>query len=118
MNEYSGSSKFLHYGGAGFAATNRIFQPGDSQGAASGRPGVDNITQDAVEIQIMFAVLLLAHHAADTGASGECYLRAQQMLRQQTDPAKTITAAQIYEPVDPFSRRPAPPTRRWTHQCA
>jgi hypothetical protein len=103
MIEYSGSSRYphseLHYGGAGFAATNgTFFTPGD------GRSAVDDIAQDAMEMQIMFAVLLLAHHAADTGSSGECYVRAQQMLRQQTDPNETITPALIYEPVDRFNR--------------
>jgi hypothetical protein len=103
---YAGRSAHPHaellYSGAGFAATPRIFQPGEQDSAKlklDQVPGADQIYQDAVEVQLMILVWLLAQHAVDAGASGECYLRAQQLLRQQTGPDQAITAAQIFAPV-------------------
>jgi hypothetical protein len=102
---YSGLSEQphaeLHHDGSGFAATGRLYAPAGDSGMtdAAANARADKIHQDAMEIQILALVLFLAHHAADTGASGECLLRAQQLLLQQTDPGRTITPGQMCEPV-------------------
>jgi hypothetical protein len=103
--EYAGQSARphteLHYDGAGFGATCRLYSPAGDNSMIDGAQNVDadKIHQDAMEIQILALVLLLAHHAVDTGASGECLLRAHQLLRQQTGPDRAVTPAQMCEPV-------------------
>jgi hypothetical protein len=96
----------LHRDGSGFGATWRLFEPAsDNSFDAAANALADKIRQDAMEIQILGLILLLAHHAVDTGARGECILRAQQLLVQQTDPRHTIGPGQMTEPTS-FTGRP------------
>jgi hypothetical protein len=104
--QYAGRSSHphaeLHYDGAGFGATPRIYYPPDDQARRQmldGDPKAYKILQDAMEIQILDLVLFLAHHTVDTGASGECLLRAQQLILEQTGPIREITPAQMFEPI-------------------
>jgi hypothetical protein len=107
-NQYNGQSAHphaeLHHDGSGFGATPRLYSPagGASTIDAAEDAKADKIHQDAMEIQMLSLVLMLAHHAVDTGASGECLLRAQQLLAQQTGPDRAITPAQMAEPINWF----------------
>jgi hypothetical protein len=102
--QYEGRSAYphaeLHYDGSGFGGTWRLFEPAGQSDIISGHHDVaaDKILQDAMELQILALVLFLARHAVDTGAMGECQLRAQQLLRQQTGLEQPITPAQMCEP--------------------
>ena len=58
----------LHYDGTGFAATNAMTKMLETKG--SGDPP-DDIQQDGLETVLLELLLMLGHHAADTGASGE-----------------------------------------------
>jgi Putative DNA-binding domain len=93
----------LHYDGSGFGSTWRLYEPagtspGNSDLDSRHNPDADKIFQDAMEIQILALVFFLARHAVDTGAAGECLLRAQQLLRQQTGPDHVLTPAEMCEP--------------------
>jgi hypothetical protein len=102
---YAGRSEHphaeLHYDGAGFAATDRDHKlAGDETLIGAGRrPNADAILQDALEIQLLALLWMLAQHAADTGAAGELLVRAHQLLSQQTGPDRAVTPAQMWEPV-------------------
>jgi hypothetical protein len=91
----------LHYDGPGFAATDRDHKlAGDSALIDAGRDDrADAILQDALEVQLLSLLWMLAQHAADTGAAGELLVRAHQLLRQQTGPDRVVTPAQMLEPV-------------------
>jgi hypothetical protein len=102
---YAGRSEHphaeLHYDGAGFAATGRDHKPaGDSMLINAGKDErADAILQDALEVQLLALLWMLAQHAAYTGASGELLVRVHQLLRQQTGPDRAVTSAQMWEPV-------------------
>jgi hypothetical protein len=100
----------LHYDGSGFGSTWRLYEPAGTSAPNSAidsnhNVDADKIFQDAMEIQILALVLFLARHAVDTGAAGECLLRAQQLLRQQTGPDHALTPAQMCEPYSFAGRR-------------
>ncbi len=100
---YAGRSEHphaeLHYNGAGFAASDRIYRPaGDPLLiGAGGDPHADAVLQDALEIQLLALLWMLAQHAADTGATSELLVRAHLLLRKQTGDG-AITPAQMCEP--------------------
>jgi hypothetical protein len=101
---YAGRSQHphseLHYNGAGFAATDRDHKlAGDPALIGPGmNPSANAILQDVLEIELLALLWMLGQHAADTGATGELLVRAQQLLLEQTGPARTITPAQMCEP--------------------
>lgn len=101
---YAGRSEHphaeLHYNGAGFVATDRDhILAEDVVFLDAGRDaGADAILQDALEVQLLALLWMLAQHAADTGATGELLVRAHQLLRQQTGTPPCVTPAQIWEP--------------------
>jgi hypothetical protein len=109
--QYAGSSACphaeLHYDGAGFGGTWRLYEPAGSTSRIDGNhvPEADKILQDAMEIQLFALVLFLVRHAVDTGAAGECFLRAQQCLRQQNTPDHTVTPTQMCEPFSFIGRQ-------------
>jgi hypothetical protein len=98
----------LHYDGCGFGATPRLYHPPDNQAQfpmTEGDPAAYKVLQDAMEIQTLELVLFLAQHSVDTGATGECLLRAHQLIVEQTGPLGEITPAQMFEPTS-FAMRP------------
>lgn len=102
---YAGRSEHphaeLHYDGAGFAASDRDHKrAGDDALVDAGKDDrADAILQDALEVQLLALVWMMAQHAADTGATGELLVRAHQLLGQQTGPDRVVTPAQMWEPV-------------------
>ncbi|WP_345229356.1 hypothetical protein [Mycolicibacterium helvum] len=66
--------------------------------AAGKDPSADAILQDALEVQLLALLWMLAQHAADTGAAGELLVRAHQLPRQQTGSGRVVTPAQMWEP--------------------
>jgi hypothetical protein len=58
----------------------------------------DRIEQDGMEVALLEFVMLLSHHAVDCGASGECIVRAQQLLSQQTGPIDLPMPTLMCEP--------------------
>ncbi|BBY66820.1 AlbA family DNA-binding domain-containing protein [Mycolicibacterium helvum] len=101
---YAGRSEHphaeLYYNGAGFAATDRDHKlANDGALVAAGKdPSADAILQDALEVQLLALLWMLAQHAADTGAAGELLVRAHQLPRQQTGSGRVVTPAQMWEP--------------------
>ena len=87
---YAGRSEHphaeLHYNGAGFAASDRLYRPpGDPSPIGAGEDSnADAVLQDALEIQLLALLWMLAEHAADTGATSELLVRAHLLLREQT----------------------------------
>ncbi|MEV4158077.1 RNA-binding domain-containing protein [Nocardia salmonicida] len=80
----------LHFNGAGFVALpHRRPEP-----AYTPDPVVrnaDKLMQDYLELQIFALVLLLAHHAANSGSTGDCALKAQLVLATRTDDPTKLT---------------------------
>jgi hypothetical protein len=100
---YQGSSKDphaeLHYSGSGFAATNKMALVPEVR-KPTNLP--DQIYQDGLEIAVFELLLMLAHHAVECGASGECVLRAQLHPSQQTGPLDLPVATEVYEPAGDY----------------
>ncbi|WP_433560460.1 hypothetical protein ACQP1O_22445 [Nocardia sp. CA-151230] len=66
----------LHYNGAGFAAA-----PVQASGDATPADEVSHsVEQDYLELQLVALTSLLAHHAANSGAGGDCEIRGQLLL--------------------------------------
>ncbi|GAB2451620.1 hypothetical protein [Nocardia tengchongensis] len=66
----------LHYNGAGFAAA-----PVRVSGDATSVDEVSHrVEQDYLELQLVALTSLLAHHAANSGAGGDCEIRGQFLL--------------------------------------
>ncbi|WP_197515187.1 helix-turn-helix domain-containing protein [Mycobacterium sp. 1245805.9] len=85
----------LHYDGGGFAASN-FASPAPETRKATGGP--DQIKQDLMEFVLLDFVLFLSHHAVDCGASGECLLKAQQLLAQQTGRSDPAMRTRVFAP--------------------
>ncbi|MEU1994009.1 ATP-binding protein [Nocardia gamkensis] len=72
----------LHFNGAGFVA---LATP-SREPAMTSDPvarNADKITQDHLELQFVAQLMLLSHHAVNTGSTGDCTVRAQLVLATQ-----------------------------------
>lgn len=85
----------LHYDGGGFAASHFASPPPETRNATD---GPDQIKQDLMEFVLLDFVLFLSHHAIDCGSSGECVLKAQQLLPQQTGPSDRPMRTRVVAP--------------------
>ncbi|MFN3006621.1 helix-turn-helix domain-containing protein [Mycolicibacterium wolinskyi] len=96
---YNGLSKHphaeLHYDGGGFAASFFASPPPDTR-SVSNNP--DEIRQDHMEHLLLELLLFLSHRAIDCGASGECLIKAQQLLPQQTGPHDVPMRTRVMAP--------------------
>lgn len=96
---YAGRSKTphaeLHFDGSGFAATNDASPAPATRNATD---GPDEIKQDLMEFRLLDLVLFLSRHAVECGASGECLLKAQQLLPQQTGTADLPMRTRVVAP--------------------
>ena len=98
-NPYNGMSRRphaeLHYDGGGFAASFFASPPPETR-SLSDSP--DEIRQDHMEYLLLELLLFLSHHAVDCGASGECLVKAQQLLPHQTGPHDVPMRTRIIAP--------------------
>ncbi|WP_433526760.1 AlbA family DNA-binding domain-containing protein [Nocardia pseudovaccinii] len=87
----------LHLNGAGFAAIpDDAIQPDDPK---ADRPG---FAQDRLELGLLSMVSLLAHHAAASGAGGDCELLAQLRIPAFDVNVRIVKPASLYAPASRF----------------